>query len=353
MNKVDLTRQLLQWYQDNARDLPWRRSDDPYRIWISEVMLQQTRVETVIPYYENWMASFPDLDSLANSSEEDILRIWEGLGYYRRVENIIKASRILVADFKGKFPRSVEQLKKLPGIGDYIAGALASIALGMDEIALDGNGMRVLSRLYEYDQPVNDPKSKKELGRYMRDLLPSGSAGYFNQAVMDLGSQICTPRNPKCEQCPIHSECRAFKNDSQASYPLKKKRAPLPHYEVVAAVIQKNGKVLIDKRRAGGLLGGLWEFPGGKVEKGESHHEALVREIKEELGVDFQIIADFGQYKHAYTHFKVTVFVFRGKIIAGKPAALESDEIRWTAVDDLGNYPMGKVDRLISLSLAE
>ena len=351
MDKVKCTRQLLQWYELNARDLPWRRTKDPYRIWISEVMLQQTRVETVIPYYQKWMEAFPDLVSLNAASEEDILRVWEGLGYYRRVENIIKTSGILAAEYAGEFPRSINQLKKLPGIGDYIAGALASIALGMDEIALDGNGMRVLSRLFEYRHPINEGKNKKALAQYMRDMIPSGRAGQFNQAVMDLGSQICTPRNPLCDECPIRSECGAFENSSQSSYPVKRKRAPLPHYEVVAAVLQKDGKVLIDKRKAGGLLGGLWEFPGGKVEEGESYHEALVREIKEELGVDIQVLEDFGKYKHAYTHFKVSVFVFRSRITSGKPEALESDEIRWTAVEDLEKFAMGKVDRLISLSL--
>lgn len=353
MIKIEISRLLLQWYKNHARELPWRKTKDPYRIWISEVMLQQTRVDTVIPYYKKWTTTFPDLISLNAASEEDVLRVWEGLGYYRRVENIIKAARILVSDFDGKFPRSIDQLKKIPGIGDYIAGALASIALDMDEVALDGNGMRVLSRLYEYAHPINEGKHKKVLGQFLRDLIPSGSAGQFNQAVMDLGSLICIPRNPLCAQCPLQSECQAYRNNSQGSYPIKKKRGPLPHYDVVAAVIQKNNKVLIDKRKAGGLLGGLWEFPGGKVEEGETHHEALIREIKEELGVDIQITSDFGQYKHAYTHFKITVFVFRCEIVNGKPVPIEADEIQWVDVDDLEKFPMGKVDRLISLSLID
>lgn len=352
MDKTKITRELLLWYQRYARDLPWRKTDDPYRIWISEVMLQQTRVETVIPYYKKWIAVFPDLLTLNASSEKEVLRVWEGLGYYRRVYNVLKTADIIISEFKGEFPKSVKALKKLPGIGDYIAGALASIAFGKDEIALDGNGLRVLSRMIEFEYPVNELKHKAELGVFMRELLPEGSASQFNQAIMDLGSLICKPKKPHCGNCPIKSECCAFKHNSQEFYPKRKKRKSSPHYEVVAAVIQKGEKVLIDKRRAKGLLGGLWEFPGGKVEAGETHHAALKREISEELGVDIFITSGFGEYKHAYTHFKITVFVFKGKIIKGVPAALAADEIKWVAINDLEQYPMGKVDRLISLSLA-
>lgn len=187
----------------------------------------------------------------------------------------------------------------------------------------------------------------------MFDLMPTGKAGDFNQAVMDLGSMICMPRKPLCENCPLRTGCKAYQNHSQDIYPVKKKRAPLPHYEVVAAVIERNAKVLIDKRKAGGLLGGLWEFPGGKVEKGETLRQALTREIEEELGVAIRILDDFGEYKHAYTHFKVTVFVFRCEITKGVPEPLEAVEIKWVAIDALEKHPMGKVDRLISNSLAD
>ena len=342
---------MLHWYQVNARDLPWRKTSDPYRIWISEVMLQQTRVETVIPYYEKWLAVFPDLYSLEAAAEEKVLAVWEGLGYYSRARNILKTARILISEYGGEFPWEIKELKKLPGIGDYIAAALSSIAFSCDEAALDGNGLRVFSRLMEYPHPINEAGRKAELKRIMQETLPQGFAGKFNQAVMDLGSQICTTRKPDCENCPVQSGCLAFKHGSQDVFPLKISKKKLPHYDVVAAVIWRGNEVLIDKRRADGLLGGLWEFPGGKVESGEDHHSALAREIKEELGVDFVVKSGHGSYQHAYTHFKVTVYVYIGQIINGEPAALAADEIRWVPADELSQFPMGKVDRLISLSL--
>lgn len=351
MNTNKVGQQLLYWYQQNARDLPWRKTKEPYRVWISEVMLQQTRVETVIPYYQRWMASFPNLDSLGTSTENKIMSAWEGLGYYCRARNIQKTARILLDEHKGKFPRDIRELKKLPGIGDYIAAALASIVFNCDEAALDGNGLRVFSRLTEYQHPINEAGRKVGLKQVMQDALTHGYAGEFNQAVMDLGSLICTTKKPDCESCPIKSECLAFKHGSQEIFPLRLTKKPLPHYDVVAAVIQNGDKVLIDKRRADGLLGGLWEFPGGKVEQGENNHTALIREIKEELGVDFCISSECGKYRHAYTHFKITVYVFSGRITNGEPVALAADEIRWAALEELSQYPMGKVDRLISLSL--
>jgi len=352
MDFLSAGRLLIEWYQQNSRELPWRGARDPYRVWISEVMLQQTRVETVIPYYEKWMAVFPDLASLVSGSESRVMQLWEGLGYYARARNLMQTARILVGEYGGEFPESIHELKKLPGIGDYVAGALASIALGADEIALDGNGLRVMARLIECPLPVNKPEGKAALRTVMRQMLPRGKAGDFNQAVMDLGALVCTPKNPGCEHCPLRSECEAFRNNTRGAYPVKERKASIPHYIVVAAVIHRGDSVLIDKRKARGLLGGLWEFPGGKVEVGEDLQTALMREIKEELGVDLTVGGEIGIYRHAYTHFRVTVHVFAGEINQGVPQALEADEIAWAAVNDLAHYPMGKVDRLISLSLA-
>lgn len=315
-------------------------------------MLQQTRVETVIPYYQRWMAAFPDLSSLAQASDTQVLQLWEGLGYYQRARNLIKTARLLVEQCQGNFPRTIQELKKLPGVGDYVAGAIASIAFGMDEIALDGNGLRVMARLTEFRLPVNTAAGKAALGEVMREMLPRGKAGDFNQAVMDLGSLICTPRHPDCQRCPLRPACAAFRNGSQDVFPAKERKAPVPHYMVVAAVIRRCDRVLIDKRKADGLLGGLWEFPGGKVESGEDFSTALAREIKEELGVELKVGDEIGLYRHAYTHFKVTVHVFTGEITAGEPRALEAEQIEWAAIPELTQYPMGKVDRLISLSLS-
>jgi A/G-specific adenine glycosylase len=202
-------------------------------------MLQQTRVETVIPYYRKWMETFPDLESLAKAGDEQVMRLWEGLGYYGRARNMLKAARLLANDHHGEFPRTVEELRKLPGVGEYMAGALASIAMGTDEIALDGNGLRVIARLIASELPIDKPEGKAALGVVMRQMLPQGTAGDFNQAIMDLGSQICTPREPACGQCPLKEMCTAFQRDTQIHYPVKERKAPIPHYLVVAAVIRR------------------------------------------------------------------------------------------------------------------
>lgn len=314
-------------------------------------MLQQTRVDTVIPYYERWIKKYPSLHILAAASLEEVLKAWEGLGYYSRARNIKKTADKLIADHEEHFPRTVKELIRLPGVGDYIAGAIASIAFHQDEIALDGNGIRVFSRLFEFQNPVNDSASRKMLKAAVQEMLPKGEAGWFNQAVMDLGSQICLARKPLCSQCPIRNNCLALKHGSQWKFPIKLMKKPIPHFDVVAAVIRKENTVLIDKRREGGLLGGLWEYPGGKVEPGEDHQAALVREIREELGVQFTARESFGRYEHAYTHYRITVYAFWGEIYGGEPSALEADEIRWAEIRNLQQYPMGKVDRLISLDL--
>ena len=351
MNPDLIRKKLLAWYRENGRSLPWRGVADPYRVWISEVMLQQTQVDTVIPYYTRWMQRFPDLATLAAAEEQEVLQVWEGLGYYSRARNILRCAKVLVQDYAGKLPRDVDQLKALPGIGAYIAGAIASIAFGIKAPALDGNLKRVLARLAEIRQPVNEEKNAGMLRDMLTGILPDKNPGDFNQAFMDLGAAVCLPRNPLCAACPLTAECAAFQKSCQNELPVKNKKAKIPHYQVVAAVIVKGNKVLIDKRSSGGLLGGLWEFPGGKVEAGETLTEALQREITEELGVKIEVGEPLGSYNHAYTHFKVTVYTLEARILDCDPRPLESEQVEWVDISRLGDYPMGKVDRLISLDL--
>ncbi|MCJ7518053.1 MAG: A/G-specific adenine glycosylase [Anaerolineaceae bacterium] len=351
MNPVTIRKKLLAWYRKNGRCLPWRGAADPYKVWISEVMLQQTQVETVIPYYVSWMERFPDLTALAAAEEQDVLMKWEGLGYYTRARNILRCARVLDQDFGGKLPEDIDKLKTLPGIGTYIAGAIASIAFQIKAPALDGNLKRVLTRLTEFRLQVNDEKNARVLRVLLMELLPDIKPGDFNQAFMDLGAMICLPRSPLCESCPLTVECMAYQKGCQNELPVKTKKAKNPHYQVVAAVMRNDTKVLIDKRNARGLLGGLWEFPGGKVEDGESLTEALRREISEELGVKIEIGESLASYKHAYTHYKVTVHSFNARILEGNPHAKQSEQIEWVDISRLGDYPMGKVDRLISLDL--
>jgi A/G-specific adenine glycosylase len=344
---------LLEWYALNARQLPWRDRSDAYAIWISEIMLQQTRVETVIDYFNRWMQIFPDILTLANASEQDVLKQWEGLGYYSRARNIHKTARILQAEYNCQFPSDVKTLQKLPGIGRYTAAAIASIAFGLDQAALDGNIRRILARVFDIDLPIRTPSAEKIFWQLADENLPSGKAGDYNQALMDLGATICLPGRPKCLICPIQQHCRAYALGNQEQRPVIPEKKPLPHYSVTAAIMVDQHKFLLAKRPANGLLGGLWEFPGGKQEANESLPQALKREIMEELGCEIQVGNHFGTFQHAYTHFRVTLYAYFCEIISGKPEALEADQITWVPLNQLKEYPMGKIDRQISNQLSK
>jgi len=342
---------LLAWYKNNARSLPWRGHADPYAVWVSEIMLQQTRVDTVIPYFLRWMQQFPTLQTLADSSEQEVLNAWEGLGYYSRARSILKAAKQLIASGKTSLPATRLELEKLPGLGRYTAAAIASMAFGLDEAVLDGNVKRVLSRVFNIDATADTPAGEKFFWQKAEDLLPRGQAGDYNQAVMDLGATICTPSSPNCIDCPLTLICEARRLGIQSQRPVMSEKKPIPHLIVVAAVIHKGIQVLIARRPSKGLLGGLWEFPGGKVEAGESMQEALMREIKEELGTEILVHKQLGTYKHTYTHFKVTLQAFHAELNGSEPSALEASEIRWVEPTQLNDFPMGKIDRMISNDL--
>jgi A/G-specific adenine glycosylase len=345
---VPLASLLLDWYQIYARKLPWRNTQDPYSVWVSEALLQQTRVETVIPYYQRWMQRFPDLHSLAKASLEEVLSAWEGLGYYSRARNLHKAARLVEAEYGGEIPEERQVLQRLPGVGRYTAAAIASIAFGADEAAVDGNIRRVLARVFNLQQPARSPEGDRRLWELAGAHLPEGRAGEYNQALMDLGSLICTPKDPNCPACPLESICEAWALGVQNERPVKNPKKKSPHYLVTAAVISRNGMVLIARRPAEGLLGGLWEFPGGKLEEGEDLTGCLQREIQEELGVKIEVGSLVGVYNHAYTHFRVTLHAYYCRLLEGEPRPLEASEVRWAAPEELEVYPMGKIDRQIS-----
>ncbi|MCE5208110.1 MAG: A/G-specific adenine glycosylase [Chloroflexi bacterium] len=343
-----ISERLISWYSQHGRGLPWRDRTDPYTVWISEIMLQQTRVDTVIPYFQRWMSRFPDLASLAAASEEEVLRQWEGLGYYSRARNLHKTAKIITKDYDGKFPAGRVVLQKLPGIGRYTAGAIASIAFGQDEAALDGNVRRVLARIFNVSLPARSCEAETLFWDLAGRLIPPGKAGQFNQAVMDLGATICTPRNPNCPACPVSSLCEANQLGIQEQRPVLETRQSIPHLIVTAGVIQRDGYVFLARRPPNGLLGGMWEFPGGKCEPGEGLPGCLKRELWEELGVEVQVGEAFGVYEHAYTHFSVTLHAFLCRLEKGEPQAFEASEIRWVRPEDLASLPMGKLDRQIS-----
>ncbi len=352
MSTSDFSKALLNWYGQNARDLPWRKEPLPYAVWVSEIMLQQTRVETVIPYFRRWMERFPTLTALANASQQQVLAAWEGLGYYGRARNLQRAAQIVLDKYDGDLPGDLAELSKLPGIGRYSAGAIGSIAFGLDATALDGNIRRVLARLFDVSEPARSPAGEKRLWELAEIHLPHGRAAEYNQALMDLGAMICTPRQPDCRRCPLDLDCLALANDTREERPVRQKRQPRPHYIVTAAVIWRKGMVLITQRPANGLLGGLWEFPGGKKLPGEDLGRCLEREIREELEAEIEIEAELGVYRHAYTHFKVTLHAFRCCLVnGGQPRPIQAQDLRWVTPGELENYPMGKIDRLISHDL--
>lgn len=342
------SQKLLAWYDLNRRKMPWRDHPDPYAVWVSEIMLQQTRVETVIPYFIKWMERFPGLVALAAASEQDVLNAWEGLGYYLRARNLHKAAREIIAAGSTELPRDLEALRKLPGIGRYTAGAIASMAYQLDVPTLDGNIRRVYSRLFNIDVAVNSSAGEKILWNLADMLLPAGRAGDYNQALMDLGATVCLPRDPACPACPLLDLCQAKTLGVVDLRPVMVRKKKIPHYVVTAAVISRGDKVLLSKRPSRGLLGGMWEFPGGKIEKDETLEECLVREIHEELGVDVQVGEPMGVYQHAYTHFRITLHAFKCQLIRGEPIPREADDLAWVLRPDLDDYPMGKVDRQIA-----
>ena len=348
---TEFAQRILTWYAQNGRSLPWRGHADAYAVWVSEIMLQQTQVETVIPYFERWMSRFPDITTLAEAGEEDVLRVWEGLGYYSRARNLHRAAKVVVLKHGGQLPADMAALRQLPGIGRYTAGAIASIAFGQPEPALDGNIRRVLARFFNLTLPAQSSEGEKILWALLSEHLPADQAGDFNQALMDLGATLCTPRTPACERCPVESLCQSRALGVETERPVVMSKKPIPHYRVTAAILHRNGHVLIARRRSEGLLGGLWEFPGGKQEAGEDLPACLRREIMEELGVSIEVGPELGVFRHAYTHFRVTLHAFECFLVNGEPAALDASEIRWVRLPDLQDYPMGKIDRQIAKSL--
>lgn len=342
---------LLAWYACHARTLPWRGNPDPYVIWVSEVMLQQTRVETVIPYFEHWMQHFPSMEALASASLQEVLTAWEGLGYYGRARNLLRAAQIVVQNYQGKLPEDLRLLRKLPGVGRYTAAAIASIAFGHDEPTLDGNIRRVLARYFNVSMDARSTTGERELWMLAAQHLPVGQAGEYNQALMDLGACTCTPKSPDCAHCPLEDTCKARALGIQEQRPVLLPKATIPHHIVTAAVIRRDDRVLITCRPPHGLLGGLWEFPGGKQQEGEDLHACLRREIFEELGAEIEVGVQLGIYQHAYTHFRVTLYAFHCTLLQGEPRPIQAADLHWVLPVELSQYPMGKIDRQISQTL--
>ena len=339
-------RELLAWYDNQKRQLLWRESTDPYSIWVSEIMLQQTRVDQASPYFGKFMSRFPTVQGLADADQQEVLKYWEGLGYYSRARNLHNGAKQILDEFGGQIPATWEQLKSIKGIGDYTASAILSISFNKPYGVLDGNVIRVLSRYMNHNGDVTKSGVKKELQEFSNRIVFTERPGDFNQAIMELGATVCTPKKPKCGGCPINSHCMNAFSLNTERIPYKPTKSKVPHHKIVVGVIYnpETDQVLISKRKQDAMLGGLWEFPGGKVKPNENLNDAILREITEETGVLVEIKKELATIKHAYSHFKITLTAFICIYISGNPLPKESDEIRWVRLLEIDDYPFPKAN---------
>ena len=361
---LSFRQKLLAWYDENKRDLPWRRSKNPYHIWVSEIMLQQTRVDTVIPYYERFLDWFPTVESLANAPEERLLKAWEGLGYYSRVRNMQTAAQQIMSEFEGKFPSTYEGISSLKGIGPYTAGAISSIAFNLPQPAVDGNVMRVLARLFEVNHDIGNPSNRKIFQAMMEVLIDPDRPGDFNQALMDLGSDIEAPVNPRPEDSPVKDFSAAYQHGTMDRYPIKApKKKPIPIYLKALVVQNSQGKFLLEKNESEKLLAGFWHFPLIEVDEfsdqtqdldlfsqvaepilelGPSPQESFEQDY--DLEVDWQDLR-FEEVKHVFSHRKWHIQIIAGQVT--KTQEYVDREVLWLSPEEFSNYPLAKPQQKI------
>lgn len=332
---LPLQQQLLTWFTGNCRDLPWRKDYIPYHVWISEVMLQQTQMERGVAYFERWLRRFPDIPSLARAEEEEVLLLWEGLGYYSRARNILKMARLLMRDHGGELPADHRTLLKLPGIGPYTAGAIMSLAFNQPYPVVDANVERLFARWYDIEAPIKE--CRELVWQKALDLLPTGEARHFNQALMELGALVCKPKNPSCGLCPVVEHCRAHCKGSVDARPVLAKAKKIIPIASANGVLIRAGRFFIQKRRPQGVWANLWEFPGGQIESGESPEAAVVREFMEETGMVVGELEKIHAIKHTYTHYRITLHCFfvQQLDLGGEPILTAAQEYRWATPDEL------------------
>jgi A/G-specific adenine glycosylase len=339
---------LVEWFEREHRAMPWRSNPSPYNVWISEVMLQQTQVATVIPYFDRFIERFPTVEALAAAAVSDVLKCWEGLGYYSRARSLHAAARWIKDRRGGLLPHTSDEWMELPGVGAYTAAAVASIAYGEPVPSIDGNVLRVFTRFWGIESPMRDAGVVNDIRRRLSPVIKRVNPSHFNQAMMEMGALICRPRNPKCEDCVLSGSCFAFRKGCTALLPVVRAKAKIPHYEVAAGIVWRKGKVLIVQRPEKGMLGGLWEFPEGRRRGKESLRRTVARALGVGVGVQVEVEEQCLTFRHAYSHFCVTLSAFRCKWVSGGSAGHKAGVIRWTRVCKLSEYPMSFTGRKLS-----
>ena len=343
---------LVRWFRRHRRPLPWRRDRDPYHVWVAEALLQQTRVAQAVPYYERFVRRFPTVRSLARARLEDVLKAWQGAGYYARARHLHAAARIVVAEHGGCLPRTVPELERLPGVGPYLARAIAAIAYDAPVIALEANGLRVAARWTLERGDVRTSPVRSRLERTLTATLPVRDAAAFNEAVMELGETVCRPARPDCPACPVRGACRAYgATDDPSVVPTRRPRPRRPHVRAALVVLRDGRRWFVQRRAPSALLGGLWEFPGGKIEPGERPETAARRELEEETGMRAGPLQFRGVVRHGYSHFTVEIWVYEGTPVA-RGGPLTPARQRWVTPTGLLRLPIPKATEKVVRLLA-
>ncbi|WML43065.1 A/G-specific adenine glycosylase [Neobacillus sp. PS3-40] len=328
---------LISWFKEEQRDLPWRKDQDPYKVWVSEIMLQQTRVDTVIPYFNRFIDWFPTIDDLAKAEEEKVLKAWEGLGYYSRVRNLHSAVKEVREKYKGVVPNTPIEIAELKGVGPYTAGAILSIAYGIPEPAVDGNVMRVLSRILSIWEDIAKPSSRKIFESAVRQLISQTEPSAFNQALMELGALICTPTSPSCLLCPVREHCQAFSEGVQTELPIKSKKTKQRNVQLISIIAtNEQGKILIHKRPNKGLLANLWEFPNIEITLPFQNEKEKIKDLfKETFDLEFKPEKVIGQIEHVFSHLIWNVHVYSGKIVRNPS---ENQEWKFVSLEEMEDF---------------
>ncbi len=331
---------LLRWFKNNRRDLPWRRKYEPYHVWLSEIMLQQTQMERGVKYFLRWLKRFPDIAAVASADEQEIMKYWEGLGYYARARNLHKAAKVMMSEFDGEVPGEYDSLLRLPGVGPYTASAISSIAFNSDIPVVDANVERVFSRLFDIDEPIKGRGVHKKICNIAEKLLPKGVARQFNQALMDLGGLICKPKKPDCGLCPISRKCLAYCGNFVEDRPVKGLPQQTILIEMSTGILVRDRYIFIQQRKADDIWGGLWEFPGGRLKENESPETAVVREFEEETGFSVGICSKITTVTHFFTKYKVVLHCYRCRLDQDSilPELTAAQKFHWIQEAQLDSY---------------